>query len=323
MLMIVSTHFAGYSGFDLSVRSVTWSKIWCPFLRMGQFGNVLFVLISGYFLIDSKGVKISKVINLWLRLIFYSVLFYALFFLCGLTEFNFREMAKSFFPVSKYHWWFASTYFLLYLIHDWLNIIIRNLSHDDYKKLLLSICIFWSVIPMMTNAPFSGFSIISFVCVYFIAGYIKLWGSFSGSRKYIILSVIFMLVNYALNLLTVLAAAKYSYFEAKIMYFSKMHSTFIVLSSICLFIAFKNLKVKYIRAVNIIASATFGVYLIHEDYLVRPFLWQTLLHSASFQDSPYLIPYSIAVILIVYIFCTVIELIRAKLFKLLSGGRLS
>ena len=102
-----------------------------------------------------------------------------------------------------------------------------------------------------------------------------------------------------------------------------MHSTFIVLSSICLFIAFKNLKVKYIRAVNIIASATFGVYLIHDNNFVRPFLWHTVFKNASFQESPYLIPYSIAVILTVYISCTVIELIRAKLFKLLSGGRLS
>ncbi|MBQ7216416.1 MAG: hypothetical protein IJS39_10595 [Synergistaceae bacterium] len=45
--------------------------------------------------------------------------------------------------------------------------------------------------------------------------------------------------------------------------------------------------------------------------------------NAAFQDSSYPIPYSIAVILTVYISCIVTELIRAKLFRKISGGRFS
>ena len=54
----------------------------------------------------------------------------------------------------------------------------------------------------------------------------------------------------------------------------------------------------------------FGVYLIHDDNLVRPFLWETLFKDASYANSNLLILYSIAVIILVFIVCTLIELFR-------------
>ena len=97
----------------------------------------------------------------------------------------------------------------------------------------------------------------------------------------------------------------------------------VIISSLCLLLGFRSLDIPHSKIINLLASATFGVYLIHDNNFVRPFLWRIVFKNASYQNSPYLIPYSIAVIIIVYISCTVIELIRAKLFKLLSGGRLS
>ena len=71
----------------------------------------------------------------------------------------------------------------------------------------------------------------------------------------------------------------------------------------------------YHKWINVIASATFGVYLIHDNNLVRPFLWKTVFHNAYFQDSILLIPYSIAVTAIVYILCTVLDLLRQRVIE--------
>ena len=63
--------------------------------------------------------------------------------------------------------------------------------------------------------------------------------------------------------------------------------------------------------------------MIHDHDYVRKFLWLNAFRNTSYQDSSYLIPYSIAVILLVYVTCTVIKLARQRDFKTLSRGRLS
>ena len=88
-------------------------------------------------------------------------------------------------------------------------------------------------------------------------------------------------------------------------------------------IGFNSLKIPHSKIINLLASATFGVYLIHDNNFVRPFLWHKVFMNASFQNSPYLIPYSIGVILLVYVVCTLIELTRSRIFKMLSSGYLS
>ena len=87
-----------------------------------------------------------------------------------------------------------------------------------------------------------------------------------------------------------------------------VRSTF--LSALSMFMVFYSIKMGYNKWINVIASATFGVYLIHDNRIVRPFLWQTVFKNASYQDSALIIPYSIAVMLLVYSVCTIIDLIR-------------
>lgn len=72
---------------------------------------------------------------------------------------------------------------------------------------------------------------------------------------------------------------------------------------------------KYNKIINTISSATFGVYLIHDNPIMRSFLWHTLFKNATFSNNYFLIPYSLAVILIVFFGCTIIELFRIHLFE--------
>ena len=73
---------------------------------------------------------------------------------------------------------------------------------------------------------------------------------------------------------------------------------------------FKNIKIGYNKWINIIASASFGVYLIHDNNIVRPFLWKTVFKNSTYQNTVLLIPYSICVVCIVYLVSTIIDLLR-------------
>ena len=72
---------------------------------------------------------------------------------------------------------------------------------------------------------------------------------------------------------------------------------------------------KYHKWVNIVASATFGVYLIHDNGLIRQFLWSDIFKNSQYQESVFLIPYSIIVVAIVYFICTIIDLLRQRFIE--------
>ena len=78
---------------------------------------------------------------------------------------------------------------------------------------------------------------------------------------------------------------------------------------------FEKTRINYSRFINSIASATFEVYLIHDNWMVRSFLWQRLFNNARYQDTIMIIPYSVIVVLVVYVACTIIDLIRQKVFE--------
>lgn len=57
-------------------------------------------------------------------------------------------------------------------------------------------------------------------------------------------------------------------------------------------------------------NATFGIYLIHDNSLVRNVLWSNILHISDFYYKPYFALYSLASIAAVFIICMVIALIK-------------
>ena len=69
------------------------------------------------------------------------------------------------------------------------------------------------------------------------------------------------------------------------------------------------------KTVNAIASASFGVYLIHDNPYIREFLWKTVFKNALYADASYLIPYNLMIAFLVYCSCTMIELIRINLIE--------
>ena len=322
MLMIIATH-TNHAGFTFPKDSITLNKLWQQFLGMGgSLGNDIFVLISGYFLVNSSGINYRRMFNLWLRIFFYAVVFYGLFVYAGIEVFSLKTMLKVMMPITKngIGLWFAGAYFILYLVHPYINVMIKAMSREECTKFVTALVIYWCIIPTLTKSSFGANNTINFICLYCFAAYIRLWAPDFSGKKYIWLGILFIILNFMSIIVLDIVSMN---IEANSVYFIGMMRPATLCACICLLAGFRALDIPHSKIINLLASATFGVYLIHDNNFVRPFLWHTVFKNASFQESPYLIPYSIAVILTVYISCTVIELIRAKLFKLLSGGRLS
>ena len=317
MIMIIFHHFSYHGGFEWDYRSLSIAFFWDNLIAMGgKTGVDVFVLISGYFLVCSKhdGLNFKRILKFWGEVFFYSVLIFIILAATGEFKFGVKSVLTVFMPVTFSVWWFASTYFVLYLIHPFLNVLLRNLDKTVYQSLIFLSVICWSIIPTFFESNFEGSNLLWFITLYAIAGYVRLYGFNSKlkSKHYFLLFALFSVLTYSLSAAFALLGTKNASFVPYIRFWYEQEKLTVLLVSVSLFMAFAKLNMKYHKWINVLGSATFGVYLLHDHKLIRNPVWVKLFHSADYQNSLILIPYSIAVVLAVYAICTLIDLLRQQ-----------
>lgn len=320
MIMIVFHHFAVHGGFEWEASNVTIPLFWYNFIIMGgKIGVDLFVLISGYFLVNSNGnvFNFRRILKFMGQVFFYSISIYVVFGICGLSDIGIKSLIKALFPITFSSWWFASTYFVLYLLHPFLNKLLHCLNKKNYQYLLVMLVVCWSIIPTFTMSQFQGNSLLWFMTLYAIAGYVKIYGFNNKfkSKHYWKMWGVFSILTYASSVVFVVLGVRWNVFASYSTYFYGQEKLSVLLISLSLFMAFATMKMNYYKWINVIASSTFGVYLIHDSGIIRPFLWIDVFKNARYQESLMIIPYSIIVVAIVYIVCTIIDLIRQMVFE--------
>ena len=316
MLLIVFHHFSVHGKFSYSLTSISFNRFWIDFMSLGgKVGVNLFVLISGYFLInkDSPLFNFKRILKLWGQMFLYSVVIYFLFVIFGDVTFSFNTLFENLIPVLSNKWWFASTYLALFMLHPFINMFLRNLSKKQYQILILLLVIIWSLIPTLLSRDFGLSNLGWFVTLYIISGYIRLYGfNPKFTRKHYILIFIFTTI---ITFLFTIICAYLGKFIPDVKYYTtylySQHKLSILLISVSLFMIFVNIKLSS-KLINTVSSTTFGIYLIHDNNYIRPFLWETLFNNNHFQHSGWLILYSIGVCLLVFVVCFIIDLIRIK-----------
>lgn len=285
-------------------------------------GVNVFVLISGYFLIESKtqSFDFNRSFRFWGQLFFYSLLIFGFSFVTKNGHTGISDIVKTFFPVTFSVWWFASTYFVLYLLHPYLNKFLRSITKKEYQAFLGLLIIIWCVIPTLTTSNYQANSLWEFVMFYAIAGYIRLYGLNPKLKGwyYFIGFAGFMLLTFASYVICTVAATKIPVVASRALHFYGRNKIPTLLASVCLFAAFTNIKPFYSRFINIVSSATFGVYLLHDHPVLREYLWIDLFNNSAFSDTIMIIPYSIFTTMLIYICATLIDLLRQQIAKPVS-----
>jgi len=79
------------------------------------------------------------------------------------------------------------------------------------------------------------------------------------------------------------------------------------------FIFFITSKMRSYALINVVAGATFGVYLIHDHPMVRKLLWQQWLVPPAGSSGLHLAGFTVGAVLAVFVAATVIELARRRI----------
>lgn len=322
MVMIIIFHFAYHGKFEWDASLLSVSRFWYNLIVLGgKIGVDVFVLISGYFLVNSNrsiSSNTKKLLILWGQIFFYSAIINLIFTLTGKNAYSIKStIVEVFFPITCNSWWFASTYFVMFLLHPFINKFINCLNKKSYQNLLLLLVLCWYIIPSLTGRMYQGTPLLRFITLYLIVGYTKIYG-FNPKLKckhYFILFLVFSALNYLLSVIYTLFGLKKEAYAYRAINLYEPYNIFVMLIALTLFMTFATLKIRHRKWINVTASATFGVYLIHDSEFVRPFLWKELLKVNQYQDTIMLIPYSIAIVAIVYLVCTLIDLLRQRVFE--------
>lgn len=287
----------------------------CEFLSIGgPIANDIFIIITGYFMITSS-FKFKKVLKLYLQTLFYSLSIFFIFTL--ISGQNLLQYSNHpFFPVNLNSYWFMTNYLGLYLLSPFINIIVKKMSKKMNLSLLITICLVWSILPTLTSINLY-YSILGwFIFLYILGAYIRLYPKkIYDNLKFNILSL-FLLAS-----LYILILNGYNHF-----FISKIipsirdiapNTTPILIMALNIFFIFKNIDIKS-AFINSIAKSVFAVYLIHDNELVRPFLWQGLLHVATYMNSNYFILWALLISFCVFITCIVIDQTNIAVFNLIK-----
>ncbi len=318
MVMILAHHIGVHSGFNLSADFPIINKAWLQFIQMGgKIGVNIFVLISGYFLITAESLKYDKVIKLWLQLVTYSLVMFALFVFLEKVPFSKEGLLHCFSPITDATWWFASTYFVLFLLSPYLNIGLRAMSRSTYRRLLLLLTFCWCVIPTFSKGTWQGSALLWFIYLYALAGYFRLHADLKAikSAKCFLCAALMILLTYflAIGLDRLGVKSVFNPFSSE--YFFDMQTLPTLLISVTLFLGFLVLDIGTSPLINFVSSATFAVYLIHDYEPMRSLLWKTIFRNQQFIYRRLLIPYTVLQILLVFAICAVIELLRMYIIE--------
>lgn len=327
MLMIVMLHYLAKGGFLWNTDSNTflWYFVW--FIEALCLISVnCYVLISAYFLTDSKQVKMKKVIGLWTEMLFYSVSISVILALSG-VPLSTKDIIYTIFPFLTKSYWFINTYILMYLLHPFINKVVWSINKNEFQRLLIILIVFFSLeqsilpFPEMTLDQTGGYGIIWFVVLYFVGAYIKRFEKECQFLSRKINCVIFfgsgilLLLSRAI-LSNVLLRFGFDEKYADIWY--SYNSIPVFVASIAIFLTFLNIEIIHRgskRLITKMGGATFGVYLIHEHVKLHWILWKDILKVDKYYNSSVMIINMIVIVIGVFGICILIEMVRSVIVK--------
>lgn len=180
MMMIVGLHYMNFGGILWS--EAVWNRRLAWLLEAFCFVAVnCYVLISGYFLVTSKSFHWHKVIKLWVNVVFYTLLFLIVSVVYRGQNLNIKAVVHALLPIRYQTYWFVTAYAGMYMLSPYLGKLARQLSKNEYQKFLVILMGMFSLYSFLRPEadPFfmqGGYTVWWFVVLYFMAGYVRLYG---------------------------------------------------------------------------------------------------------------------------------------------------
>lgn len=321
MLGIVLSHWGGHGSWELSTdNAYLANKVFLQLTQfLGEVGNCMFFLITGYFSYNRDSVNKKGLLRLVIDTKFHSLWVWIAVLLIGVYYFSIGGLVKSLFPIVLKQYWFVLPFIVVCAIAPWINQILKNSDSKTLKWYFGSLIMIEMVLPLVGATTVSS-NVGLFILVYSLGAFLtkeERFFSFVNNNKYMLL-----ICGYGGGILFIAAmdmvVAKFGLDPSLSMILTDRFSFLPSIAAISLFMIFLNINF-YNKIVNYIAQSVLSVYLISEHPYVHPWFWKTYFDNMEFYSHWYMIPVAILQCMIVMAGCIAIDMlyriIRDNLMK--------
>lgn len=331
MIMIPVLHILGHGGILENTTTLSIHNEIAWLLEIASLCAInSYALISGYVGYGRKQ-KYSNIIYLYFQVIFYTLLTTAVFIFYKPELVSLTTIVNAIFPFAYSTYWYFSAYFCLFFFTPFLNLALDKFEKATIQKLLLLLFMIFSVLPTLFYSDFgctnAGYSFLWLAILYLTGGYIKKYGlSFSRTNRtnligYFICVILTWLSKICIELITNIL------FHEPIGggYLISYTSPTIILCSVFLLLFFANIKCgkKLTRFIQFFSPLVFGVYLFHDEPLIREtFLKNAFIGYLSFNPIVMILAV-IGTAIAIWFVGSLADKIRLTVFNLLKIKELS
>ena len=311
MVLIVYHHFALDSKWNFEEELTPKRYFMFAIASWGKVGVNLFMMLTGYFL-NGRGVKASSVLRTWIRVIMWSwTIFTAM---CFQRPMWWNDIMESIFPVTFSGYWFVTSYIVTVLLSPALGKMAINLTRREYAGMLALMSYTLSISTYFAfNYAYSD--VLWLMFLFLIGSFIHLHQSLFA--KISTQALVWCLVwAAAVNLLSIYWVCTVQFQWAQDHggpNFLMIHgyAPLALIISVLVFLLVGRLEFRS-KIVNITASVTFGIYLIHENRFIRPLLWDWI-DGPQYSDHPAFYQIVLVIPALVFIVCGFAEWLRQLL----------
>lgn len=286
MLLIVMFHFSVHGSWpddgplasDVAVEMLSFG---------GKLGVNCFVLITGYFMVRSRPRMVS-LLRIVLQTWFYSFAILGMFLILDPSAVTPERLRKALLPIVSGQYWFVTCYIALMVASPFLNVLYRHLSRSGKSRLMAVGFVAISLLPTVSTFNLIGNDLVWFFYLYLIGGWtrelreggdgqsdlcaldpVRIIGRW-GPGRVAVGSVIVVWASMAL-IAEAQRAWGFDLIMPDYLVWQYMVPTFF--ASVGLLMVFQRLKMPNLNWVNTLARTALGVYLIHDNPLLRAWLW--------------------------------------------------
>lgn len=333
MLMVTTLHALGKTDLLASFGSSLSLNGWIAWTleALSICAVNVFMLISGYFLIESR-FQWKRLAEIVFQTVFYSAGVFLIFWFTGnlaSDEKNLYHALHGILPIHMNLYWFITAYVGLYLLLPMITAGVKALSEKQLRIMILALltyeCLFKSLLPVVLEEDAKGYSTFWYLIVFLVGAYFRRYGfrflttSFRGLATYVLSCVLMLAEAFALGLIHERTGHGKEILEISFHY----NHLFVFLAAVGIFAMFlhaRSIQGAAGRAICLTSPYALGVYLFQENLTLRD-RWQDWFGLNGALELPTLsfVGKILVAVLLMFVIGICVDFLRSLLFRAVTS----
>ncbi|WP_146620877.1 acyltransferase family protein [Enterococcus florum] len=318
MMMIVYHHFFAHSKWVFSNEGSVKEILIQLVGSFGKIGVILFILITGYFY-TKQHFSLKKIILLGNYGRFYSFLSILIVVIFSNITIDKRNILEALFPIEFQLYWFLTAYAILYFFQPFIK---EALMKFEPKQMLRYTSFF--ILAAYTSTILGGLfkfevnyyvpNVILFFLIFVFSGHLIRIYQKDILGKYFMFVIFCFTISFCLILLRPFILMHFSSIDFPNFFLIGTESMNALIFGISLFLIVLKIPVQNNRICRY-SSQMIDIYLIHDNRLMRQFIWIYLFKNRELIDNVFFYFMIIIEPLLVFLVCLLLSYSRIYVFK--------